>query len=175
MRGAEANRDNLRRTLENEEKALADMIRGGDPRVAAQHLIDKAKSLRAEIDEVEEGKRLLTDGEAILSELESKLVAILEGISMVTLRAEVAGSPKDIESLEKAIRSLEDVLAADAQLKGSHAPDGRLEAWTAFRREAEQRLKQARNAYLRSRNPVNPALVDEINASVEALRQLLPP
>ena len=175
VRGAEANRDNLRRTLENEEKALADMIRGGDPRVAAQHLIDKAKSLRAEIDEVEEGKRLLTDGEAILSELESKLVAILEGISMVTLRAEVAGSPKDIESLEKAIRSLEDVLAADAQLKGSHAPDGRLEAWTAFRREAEQRLKQARNAYLRSRNPVNPALVDEINASVEALRQLLPP
>ena len=175
VRVAEANRDNLRRTLEKEEMALADLIRGGDPRVAAQHLIDKAKSLRVEIDEVEEGKRLLTDGEAILSELESKLVAILEGISMVTLRADVAGSQKDIESLEKAIRSLEDVLAADAQLKGSHAPDGRLEAWTAFRREAEQRLKQARNAYLRSRNPVNPALVDEINASVEALRQLLPP
>lgn len=175
VRGAEANRDNLRRTLENEEKALADMIRGGDPRVAAQHLIDKAKSLRAEIEEVEEGKRLLTDGEVILSELESKLSSLLEGISMVTLRADVAGTQKDIESLEKAIRSLEDVLAADAQLKGSHTPDGRVEAWTAFRREAEQRLKQARNAYLRSRNPVNPALVEEINASVEALRQLLPP
>lgn len=175
VRTAEADRDNLIRALEKEQKSLADLIKFEDPRVAAQGLIEKAKSLRAEIEEVEEGKRLLADGEVILSELESKLASLLEGISMVTLRADVAGSQKDIESLEKAIRSLEDVLAVDAQLKGSHAPDGRLEAWTAFRREAEQRLKQARNAYLRSRNPVNPALVDEINASVEALRQLLPP
>ena len=155
--------------------SLADLIKGGDPRVAAQHLIDKAKSLRAEIEEVEEGKRLLTDGEAILSELESNLLALLQGISMVTLRADVAGTQKDIESLEKAIRSLEDVLAADTQIKSSHAPDGRAESWAAFRREAECRLKQARNSYLRSRNPMNSPLVDEINASIDALRQLLPP
>lgn len=175
VRVAESERDNLRRALEKEERSLADLIKGGDPRVAAQHLIDKAKSLRAEIEEVEEGKRLLTDGEAILSELESNLLALLQGISMVTLRADVAGTQKDIESLEKAIRSLEDVLAADTQIKSSHAPDGRAESWAAFRREAECRLKQARNSYLRSRNPMNSPLVDEINASIDALRQLLPP
>lgn len=175
VRSAEADRDNLRRALEKEEKALADMIKGGDPRVAAQHLIERAKSLRSEIEEVEEGRRLLTDGEEILARLEADLATLLKGISMVTLRADVSGTQKDIESLEKAIRSLEDALAADSQLKASRFPEGRAETWAIFRREAEQKLKQARNTYLRSRNPMNPPLVEEINAAIEALRQLLTP
>lgn len=174
VRNAEADRDNLRRALEKEERMLADMIKGGDPRVAAQHLIEKAKSLRSEIDEVEEGRRLLSDGEAILSRLESELASLLKGASMISLRADVSGTQKDIESLDKALRSLEDAIAADSQLKASHAPEGRGELWADFRRDAERKLKQARNTYLRSRNPMNPPLIEEINASIDQLRQLLP-
>lgn len=175
VREATKDRDGLQLALGQEEQRLAAMIKGGDPRLEAQQLIRKAQKLRDEIEEVEEGRRLLTDGANHLAELESRLSATLDGVSLVKLRSDVAGTHKDIKGLEKAIDSLEDVLAADLQTRDSHAPEGRAELMAAFRQEAERCLKQARVAYLRSHGHRNAAITEEIRAAIEALRQLLGP
>jgi DNA repair exonuclease SbcCD ATPase subunit len=151
------------------------MVKVSDPRVTARHLIVKAKAVRAEIEEVEESIRLLADGDAEIAKLESELAARVAGSSLVSLRANVLGTQSEIEALEKAIGSLEDALAAASRLHASLAEEGRAATWNAFRAEAEAKLKQARISYLRSRNPRAVPFVEEINAAIEALRQLLKP
>ena len=175
VREATKDRDGLKLALGQEEQRLAAMIKGGDPRLEAQQLIRKAKDLRDQIEEVEEGRRLLVDGASHLKDLESRLISTLDGVSMVKLRSDVAGTQKDIQVLEKAILALEDVLAADDQTRDSHAPGGRAELMAAFRREAERCLKQARVAYLRSQGQPNAAFTDEVRTAIEALRKLLVP
>jgi hypothetical protein len=175
VRSAASNRDRLQLDWQREQKALDEMIKGGDPRVTAHQLVAKAKAIRTEIEAVEESRKLLADGDAEIAKLEVELKARLEGSSLHALRAEVLGTQKDIEALEKAIASLEDAMAAAAQLQAS-IPDGeRAQFWRDFRAEAEAKLKQARVSYLRSRNPRSGPFVEEINAAIEALRQLLKP
>ncbi len=174
VRTAGADRDKLQKALESEERTLANMIKLGDPRIAAQQLIAKAKALRNEIEEVEEGRKLLADGDVILADLEAKLNAMLDGHSLADLRKKVAATQKDIDALEKATRSLEDALAAQAGLAVGLPTDERQATWERYRQHAMEVLKFARAIYLRSRNPLNPPLADEINAAIEALRQLLP-
>lgn len=175
VRSAAGSRDALKLDLQREQKALDEMVKVSDPRVTARHLIVKAKAVRSEIEEVEESIRLLADGDAEIAKLESELAARVAGSSLVSLRANVLGTQKEIEALEKAIGSLEDVLAADSRLHASLAEEGRAATWNAFRAEAEAKLKQARISYLRSRNPRAVPFVEEINAAIEALRQLLKP
>lgn len=173
VRSAASSRDSLMLELQREQKVLDEMIKTSDPRVTASHLIVKARAIRAEIEEVEESMRLLADGDAEIAKLEVELAARVAGSSLVSLRANVLGTQKEIETLEKAIGSLEDVLAAASRLHALPADEGRSATWSAFRAEAEAKLKQARISYLRSRNPRAGPFVEEINAAIDALRQLL--
>ena len=173
VRAAEADRDRLKRELESVDRTLADMIKAGDPRQVVRHLLDRTKALRDDIAEVEEARRLLADGDTEIIQLEAELGRKLGESSLRELRASVKGSQEDIESMDKAIAAIEDVLAACDQLDASRVPEGRAALWADYRSEALRRLNEIRGVYLRSRNPVNPPVVDEINAAIEALRQLL--
>ena len=173
VRNAEADRDNLTRALAREEKALADMIKAGDPRQLARALLDKAKAVRADIEEVNEARRLLTDGDAEITKLESELDALLVGQSIDDLRTKVKGTEAAVVVLERAIHSLEDALAGEDLLRANPIAAEKLRAWGQFKSEASRRLAAARVTYLRCRNPMESPLIDEINAAIDALKQLL--
>lgn len=173
VRNAEADRDNLTRALAREEKALADMIKAGDPRQLARALLDKAKAVRADIEEVNEARRLLTDGDAEITKLESELDALLVGQSIDGLRTKVKGTEAAVVVLERAIHSLEDALAGEDLLRANPIAAEKLRAWGQFKSEASRRLAAARVTYLRCRNPMESPLIDEINAAIDALKQLL--
>jgi hypothetical protein len=49
----------------------------------------------------------------------------------------------------------------------------KLRSWEQFKAEASLRLAAARVTYLRCRNPLESPLVDEINAAIDSLKQLL--
>lgn len=173
VRNAEADRDNLTRALAREEKALADMIKGGDPRQLARALLDKAKAVRADIEEVNDARRLLTDGDAEITRLESELDALLVGQSIDGLRTKVKGTEAAVVVLERAIHSLEDALAGEDLLRANPIAAEKLRSWEQFKSEASRRLAAARITYLRCRNPMESPLIDEINAAIDALKQLL--
>ena len=173
VRNAEADRDNLTRALAREEKALADMIKAGDPRQLARALLDKAKAVRADIEEVNEARRLLTDGDAEITKLESELDALLVGQSIDSLRTKVKGTEAAVVVLGRAIHSLEDALAGEDLLRANPIAAEKLRAWGQFKSEASRRLAAARVTYLRCRNPMESPLIDEINAAIDALKQLL--
>ena len=173
VRNAEAERDNLTRALAREEKALADMIKAGDPRQLARSLLDEAKAIRADIDEVNEARRLLTDGDAEISKLESELDTLLDGQSIDGLRTKVKGTEAAVVVLERAIHSLEDALAGEDLLRANPIAAEKLRSWEQFKSEASRRLAAARVTYLRCRNPMESPLIDEINAAIDSLKQLL--
>ena len=173
VRNAEADRDNLTRALAREEKTLADMIKAGDPRQLARALLDKAKAVRADIEEVNEARRLLTDGDAEITKLESELDALLVGQSIDSLRTKVKGTEAAVVVLGRAIHSLEDALAGEDLLRANPIAAEKLRAWGQFKSEASRRLAAARVTYLRCRNPMESPLIDEINAAIDALKQLL--
>jgi hypothetical protein len=172
VRNAEAERENNIRALRQEEKSLADMIKNGDPRLAARELLEKAKSIRGQIAEVEEGGRLLADGDAEIAKLQARLDDLLQGVSLDGLQVQVRGSQDALVVLERAIAALEEALAADDILRRNPIAAGNLSSWDRFRSEAARRLKSARSTYLRSRNPLDPPLLDEINAAIDSLKQL---
>jgi hypothetical protein len=173
VRNAESERDNLTRALGREEKALADMIKGGDPRQLARGLLDKAKAVRADIDEVNEARLLLTDGDAEIGKLEAELDGLLKGDSVDGLRANVKGTEAAVLILERAIHSLEEALAGEDIMRANPIAADKLRSWDQFRSEASRRLAAARVTYLRCRNPMESPLVAEINAAIDALNQLL--
>ncbi len=172
VRNAEAERENNIRALRQEEKSLADMIKDGDPRLAARELLEKAKSIRGQIAEVEEGRRLLVDGDAEIAKLQARLDDLLQGVSFDGLQIQVRGSQDALVVLERAIAALEEALAADDILRRNPIAAGKISSWDQFRSEAARRLKSARSTYLRSRNPLDPPLLDEINAAIDSLKQL---
>jgi chromosome segregation ATPase len=172
VRKAEAERENNIRALRQEEKTLADMIKAGDPRVAARELLDKARSIREQIAEVEEGRRLLADGDAEIAKHQARLDGLLQGASFDGLQAQVKGSHDALMVLERSIAALEEALAAEEILRRNPIAADKLRSWDRFRAEATRRLRFARSTYLRSRNPLDPPLLDEINAAIDSLRQL---
>ena len=174
VRKAESERENNIRALRQEEKNLADMIKDGDARLAARELLEKAKSVREEIAEVEVARRLLSDDGAEIARLQARLDDLLQGASSDGLQVEAAGSQDALVVLKEAIAALEKALAADDMLRRNPIAAGMVGSWGRFRSEAARRLKSARSTYLRSRNPLDPPLPDEINAAIESLKQLLP-
>jgi myosin heavy subunit len=172
VRNAESERDNNILALGREEKSLADMIKDGDPRLAARDLLDKAKSIRGQIAEVEEGRRLLADGDAEIAKHQARLDDLLQGSSFDGLQSKVRGSHDALVVLERAIIALEDALAGDEILRRNPIAADKVRSWDRFRSEATRRLQAARSTYLRSRNPLDPPLLDEINAAIESLKQL---
>jgi hypothetical protein len=174
VRKAESERENNIRALRQEEKNLADMIKDGDARLAARELLEKAKSVREEITEVEVARRLLSDDGAEIARLQARLDDLLQGASSDGLQVQAAGSQDALVVLKEAIAALEKALAADDMLRRNPIAAGMVGSWGRFRSEAARRLKSARSTYLRSRNPLDPPLPDEINAAIESLKQLLP-
>jgi hypothetical protein len=174
VRKAESERENNIRALRQEEKNLADMIKDGDARLAARELLEKAKSVREEIAEVEVARRLLSDDGAEIARLQARLVDLLQGASSDGLQFQVTGSQDALVVLKQAIDALEKALAADDMLRRNPIAAGMVGSWGRFRSEAARRLKSARSTYLRSRNPLDPPLPDEINSAIESLKQLLP-
>jgi hypothetical protein len=173
VRNAEADRDNLTRALAREEKALADMIKAGDPRQLAKALLDKAKAVRADIEDVNEARRLLTDGDAEIAKLEAELDALLNGQTVDGLGAQVKGTEAALKVLEQAIHSLEAALAGEDAIRANPLAADKLRSWGQFKAEASSRLAAARVTYLRCRNPMESPLIDEINAAIDSLKQLL--
>lgn len=173
VRNAEADRDNLTRALAREEKALADMIKAGDPRQLAKALLDKAKAVRADIEDVNEARRLLTDGDAEIAKLEAELDALLNGQTVDGLGAQVKGTEAALKVLEQAIHSLEAALAGEDAIRANAVAADKLRSWGQFKAEASSRLAAARVTYLRCRNPMESPLIDEINAAIDSLKQLL--
>lgn len=171
---AESERENNIRALRQEEKNLADMIKDGDARLAARELLEKARSVREQIADVEVAKRLLSDGDSEIARLQARLDDLLQGASSDELQAQVKGSEDARAVLERAIAALEEALAADDTLRRNPMAAGKVGSWDVFRSEAARRLRSARSTYLRSRNPLDPPLPDEVNAAIESLKQLLP-
>jgi hypothetical protein len=159
--------------LAREEKALADMIKAGDPRQLAKALLDKAKAVRADIEDVNEARRLLTDGDAEIAKLEAELDALLNGQTVDGLGAQVKGTEAALKVLEQAIHSLEAALAGEDAIRANPLAADKLRSWGQFKAEASSRLAAARVTYLRCRNPMESPLIDEINAAIDSLKQLL--